>query len=149
MGLDMYLNAEYYVSKYARPAVAQKIREMLEIPDSGNIESLNVSAEIGYWRKANAIHGWFNSISDSGVENCERMSVDRGELEELRTICKSLLESRDVNKAMELLPPTRGFFFGADEIGIWYWEDLERTVEIVDRALALPESVYFSYRASW
>jgi hypothetical protein len=32
-----------------------------------------------------------------------------------------------MEKAMDLLPPTAGFFFGAAEVDDWYWENLKDT----------------------
>lgn len=60
MGLDMYLHARnrgnrHAFAKHAKPE------------------------EAIYWRKANAIHGWFdeNVADECGIENCKRYAVSR------------------------------------------------------------------------
>jgi hypothetical protein len=50
--------------------------------------------------------------------------------------------------AEELLPSHSGFFFGSTEYDEWYFKDLTRTVEIIDRCLA-SKFDYFEYQASW
>ena len=47
------------------------------------------------------------------------------------------------------LEPTEGFFFGSTEKDEWYYKDLKETVEGLDKALSLPNSYEFYYRASW
>lgn len=55
----------------------------------------------------------------------------------------------DARLAEELLPTTSGFFFGGTAYDEWYWRDLERTVEIIDKALVLPDDWDFEYQSSW
>lgn len=64
----------------------------------------------------------------------------------------------DFSLAEELLAPQEGFFFGSVDYDQWYWEDLEATVNIVDRCVALTERPKnsdgfewwdFEYQSSW
>jgi len=61
----------------------------------------------------------------------------------------------DPSLAAELLAPEEGFFFGSVEYDQWYWEDLQATVAIVDRCVALAaradkgEWWDFEYQSSW
>ncbi len=57
----------------------------------------------------------------------------------------------------EILPPVKGFFFGAYEIDEWYKENVEETVKTIENILKEDEESeehglwggeYF-YRASW
>ncbi len=49
--------------------------------------------EIGYWRKANAVHGWFIRNCADGVDNCEPVNVSREALNHLRNdVIKALAE---------------------------------------------------------
>ena len=50
--------------------------------------------EVGYWRKANAIHGWFERKYGDGepLENCKDYYVKKEDLIELRDLCKHVLE---------------------------------------------------------
>jgi hypothetical protein len=54
------------------------------------------------------------------------------------------------DRALELLPPSQGFFFGSSDIDEYYAQDIDDTIEILTKALALDSSLFeFSYRASW
>ena len=49
--------------------------------------------------------------------------------------------------AMELLPPTEGFFFGSYAIGEWYLEDLKETVDQLEGNI--DENDWYTYTASY
>lgn len=58
----------------------------------------------------------------------------------------------DPSVAEELLPTSAGFFFGSTDFDEWYWKDIERTVEVLDKALALLDNEgYWNiiYQSSW
>lgn len=150
MGLDMYLTAKRYLSKY-NPEDA-KLRELVSAIDfgfSGEVEQ--VTFEAMYWRKANAIHNWFVSKVQDGVDNCAEYNVSTEALEELRNICNKVLV--DPDKADELLPTKSGFFFGNTDVDEWYLEQLKYTVDRLDVLLELPEvknrKINFYYSSSW
>jgi hypothetical protein len=153
MGLDMYLNASRYLSSY-NEADKEKKTTLLEMfpelkvyltEDSNPINE--VSAEIGYWRKANAIHGWFVDNVQEGEDDCKKYFVNREDLETLKSICERVLA--DHSLAEELLPGRQGFFFGNTEFDDFYFGDLEATVRIIDLALALPVEWNIHYQSSW
>ena len=105
--------------------------------------------QIAYWRKANAIHGWF--INHAGVEdNCKPIPLNRPDLIKLRDTCLEVLNARTTEIAEELLPPTPGFFFGSNTIDEWYWENVKETADkltvIIDET---SEDQEFEYYASW
>lgn len=102
--------------------------------------------DLGYWRKANAIHGWIVRTLADGVDKCQKIKVTRHNLAELRKLCLMVLADRTL--ARELLPPTDGFFFGSYEIDELYEQDLRETVSIIDNALNSKKRV-FIYQASW
>ncbi len=151
MGLDMYLTAKRYLSKY-NPEDA-KLRELVSAIDfgfSGEVEQ--VSFEAMYWRKANAIHRWFVNEIQDGVDNCAEYNVGEESLAKLRDICKQVLA--DPSQADVLLPPQSGFFFGCTEVDEWYLEQLKYTVERLTEILELPEvkdgrNINFYYSSSW
>lgn len=89
--------------------------------------------EIAYWRKANQIREWFNSHLENGVENCEYVQVSKEDLEQLLEDCKMVLENHDL--AEELLPTSKGFFFGSTLYDDWYFEDLKDTVKMLEQIL--------------
>jgi hypothetical protein len=104
--------------------------------------------EVAYWRKANAIHGWFMKLTD--VDDCSPVRVDKSALIELRDDCKKVLDEGTIETAQELLPPTPGFFFGGVEIDEYYWDSIRITYEnlneIIDNST---EDQEFEYCASW
>lgn len=148
MGLDMYLEAERYLSELTDGDKASKIRELFpEIKPTGNIDYMNISFEAGYWRKANQIHNWFVKNVQNGTDDCGDYYVSREQLEELKAVCETGLEIK--NKAGEILPTKNGFFFGNTEYDEWYFADLKHTIKVIDYCLSLPEDYDFNYHSSW
>ena len=124
MGLDMYLSAKKYMSKYFDPADVERIKKVNDIFGVVGIEDEDYGAEevkfrVAYWRKANAIHQWFVDNCANGEDDCRPMYVPREQLEELRDLVHETLAERDP----DLLPPQGGFFFGSTDIDDWYWKD--------------------------
>jgi len=149
MGLDMYLHAKRYVSAYSDTQLRDSILAALgmsanEVADNG----IYVSLPAAYWRKANAIHGWFVANVQEGNDNCREYYVEREQLEELRDLCKSVL-SGEATK--DDLPPVDGFFFGLTDDDEYYKADLEDTVEQLDKVLSNKsfEGCDFYYDSSW
>ena len=60
------------------------------------------SHTVAYWRKFNALQGFFEKLLD--VQNCEESPCSLEDLETLRQTC-----------LMKTLTPTEGFFFGSQE----------------------------------
>ena len=82
MGLDMYLRRS---DKVTCPHCGKEIIGIKE------------SDEIAYWRKANAIHKWFEDHCANGkLENCENYPVTKDQLIELRNTCEKVLNSSKV-----------------------------------------------------
>lgn len=102
-----------------------------------------------YWRKSNAVHGWFERhISYGGIENCELYDVTVDDLEQLRDDCKEVLY--DHSKAPEILPSQEGFFFGQTDYNRYYFEDLMDTIIDIEKLLDSCESdEQFVYHAWW
>ena len=96
MGLDMYLRASKYVSGWSftsdeNKAEMSKLSEMYGVTPHEGSPSAEVSFTIGYWRKANAIHGWFVRELADGRDECQRIYVSRDNLETLRAECLKAL----------------------------------------------------------
>jgi len=114
----------------------------------------NVREEVGYWRKANAIHQWFVENVQGGEDDCSAYFVSEDDLKELLRLTKLALvayEAGEFDVCSELLPPTSGFFFGSTEIDEYYKEDLETTIKTLEEVLDTTnfnEQQIF-YRASW
>lgn len=146
----MYLTAKRYVSEYQEEDKALSTEMMRHFPELRGNESIsNIDVRVGYWRKANAIHKWFVDHVQDGEDECRPHYVGREQLLALRTACQEVLAHK--GKAEEVLPSASGFFFGSTNYDQYYFDDLERTIAIVDRALELVETGCWDieYRSSW
>jgi hypothetical protein len=54
----------------------------------------------------------------------------------------------DKSKAEQLLPSSSGFFFGNTEYDEWYYNDIQNTIEILEKALEDEDGDYY-YSSSW
>lgn len=150
MGLDMFLTARRYISKYSEPEIANNIQSAVSnnifIPPGTIVNSVKI--EVGYWRKANAIHKWFVDNVQNGVDECQETHVTKKDLIELRNLCDMIIKGEGRPEA--LLPTTSGFFFGSTEYNEMYMEDIRDTIKIIDRALELNEFEWdIYYQSSW
>lgn len=154
MGLDMTLAGK----RYLRTAHAedQQIADDIQnhFPELGDQRSQyggsliqEIRIDVGYWRKANSIHGWFVREVQGGEDDCKTYYVRREQLAELRALCQRVLDFRHL--ADELLPNVTGFFFGGQGYDEHYYADLEHTIDIIDRALKLPTTWYLEYQSNW
>jgi hypothetical protein len=155
MGLDMYLSAKRYLWSDKDKEISEKVNEIIGVQgdqerrfNGSSLVVKEICLDAMYWRKANAIHGWFVNVVQYGEDDCKEYEVDRKQLETLRDLCKDILEHPDAERD-EDLEPTQGFFFGSYEKNEWYYEDLKNTVEGLDKVLALPDEYSFHYQASW
>lgn len=164
MGLDMWLYARQYVSDWEFDGPKRKTKELNSILESvgwsrDEVDEPFVQVEIPvmYWRKANAIHGWFIDNCADGVDDCQPVRVSREKLVELRDAAKKVLSMRGDITAQEeaelYLPPISGFFFGSTNVDEYYYQDLEHTLEgldnILNKVTEEDHSTTFTYQASW
>jgi len=156
MGLDMYLRAKVNVQPYAYASEAVRnpkfdnILAIVEVPEESipSYMGLAVDVPVGYWRKANAIHGWF--IRESGKEDDGSiLQFSNTQLNDLRRLCIEVRDKKDEDFAMENLPPTEGFFFGSYGVDAFYYEDIENTIDVLTKALDINNVAYYEYYASW
>jgi hypothetical protein len=120
--------------------------------------------QIAVWRKANHIHKWFVDNVQDGIDNCESYEVTEKHLQELLNICvrvkkaSKLVKGKiqngytyangkmitnftygeyidDPSVAKELLPTDEGFFFGSTNYDQWYMEDVDYTINILNKIL--------------
>jgi hypothetical protein len=158
----MYLTASRTTGNYGfeSPETKQAFKQVLDAigleaedvaPDS---PTLGVEVTVCYWRKANAIHKWFVENVQDGRDECQRSYVERDQLKRLLAEVKKVLKHKD--KAPELMPTTSGFFFGSTAYDEWYWEDMKKTQDTLERVLKNPrfqakglDGWTFYYQASW
>jgi hypothetical protein len=179
MGLDMYLKASRYCGSFSNPELVKQVRILFpELRQTDSLSSVEVKFEVGYWRKANHIHKWFVDNVQNGKDDCEEYYVSKKDIENLLNVCKSVarncklvkgqvLSSYTISKgkqipnlvdgkviknssvAEELLPTTTGFFFGCGDYDEYYLEAVNKTIEICEYCLTLPESYSLYYQSSW
>lgn len=151
MGLDMYLEKRHYVRRWDHTPAEKQFE--VTVKRGGEPYAIikpervsYVTEHIAYWRKANAIHGWFVTNVQGGKDDCEAYHVEREQLEELLALAKAALKS----PAPEgILPTQSGFFFGDISYGENYRVDMEDTIQQLTAALAEPDTGEFYYNSSW
>lgn len=188
MGLDMYLIRKKYIgAKYEWRKVTGKVEIEIEgkkIPVEFDRISY-IDEDVGYWRKANAIHKWFVDNVQDGNDNCGNYYVSIGQLEELLDKCKEVKEKAIIkngkikngqkiengkwvdiiedgdyiengDEISNILPTQDGFFFGGTEYDQWYMQDIEYTIELIEKLLKEEEELNdlgfyseFEYHSSW
>lgn len=161
MGLDMYLYRREYISGHSFNEAPEletfnTLVEAIGIQPSPQAPHIHVEVCVAYWRKANAIHGWFVNELANGVDECQSIYVPREKLVELRDKADAMLRVpanfRENVATKSGLQPTGGFFFGSYDYDDWYIEDMKNTVTQLDKILeSTPEDSWsdFIYRASW
>jgi hypothetical protein len=150
----MYLYAENFFtgSDYAQQEEKDAFKAIVEaarITPNADSPMLFVKVNVGYWRKANAIHNWFVNNVQDGVDECQESEVSAEQLDELLKLCQSLLADKSNARAMDELPPQEGFFFGSTDLDEGYWQDIEATIDIINKVKANKNIGALYYRASW
>lgn len=194
MGLDMYLSKLPKVKNYTLAETICFNEELFHSFDNFNKTGLtelfkafitkselgfySMEKEVGYWRKANAIHKWFientNEVTDGSYE------VTKQDLEKLKEACETVINGSKLDDglisigqryqngefvdileegkiianpelAKSILPTQDGFFFGNLDYDEYYIEKLKLTVDIIKEALEKTDfdKEYLYYWASW
>jgi len=158
----MYLEARKYVSQYDFGKWTDRSGEIPTNEEYTSIKSLfpeqltkhsdsgaTIAINVGYWRKANAIHDWFVNNVQDGEDNCREYRVTTEQLQELRGLCEQVLA--DPDQAPDLLPTQAGFFFGGIDYDEYYFECVKQTKEIMDNILdsGHVDEYAFHYQSSW
>ena len=153
MGLDMYLNKRTYIKNWEHTPKSE--RHNITITKGGAIVSIDkdkisyIVEEVAYWRKANQIHNWFVNYVQGGEDDCKEYSVS---IEELKILLVEINEVLDnPNRAKEILPTAKGFFFGNYDYDNYYLENLKYTKVILETIFNNNNSsdVDYTYQSSW
>lgn len=146
MGLDMYLDRQIYNHCVWSDGVERKrIRPSVEMGGKTYDNVRQITTEFGYWRKANAIHGWFVENVQNGEDDCRTYDVSIEQLVQLRELCKEVIAHPE--KAQWLLPTVEGSFFGSQEYDQYYFEKLQYTVDLLKDIEKSTDD--FCYWSSW
>jgi hypothetical protein len=178
MGLDQWLNRKVHIgAQYTSKKTKVKNIE-IEIEDktiSLPTENLSdIEYQAMYWRKANQIHKWFVDKVQGGDDDCNNYDVSKDNMKALKELCVKVLDiQREVLKShtepemcykemkkgiiedlKKLLPCQEGFFFGNDEYGEYYFENVKETYDmlLVEEKFIEdnPElEIYYEYSSSW
>ena len=105
MGLDMY------IIKTART----------------NSLPLSTDSDVAYWRKFNALHGWFVDNVQIGIDNCDAYELTHDHLDDLNAVLNEVIRTKNPS----LLAPRSGFFFGSSEADEYYWEKVNETSQMI------------------
>ena len=126
----------------------------------GDLNSLEITpstakVQIGYWRKVNAVHGWFVRNCQNNVDECQEVEVSGKQLFSLQSEITDTIEGRKLsggamsNDNTELVPQS-GCFFGTSTQDEWYWMGLEDTLRIIKRAYDyIKKGCTIHYCSSW
>lgn len=171
MGLDMFLHKKTYVWSNDQQKITIKGFEGVK-PE----RVTEIVEDVGYWRKANAIHQWFVTHVQNGEDDCREYYVSKEQLQQLLDTVNKVLDScelvpgkiingytykdgkqipnivegkevKDPSVAKQLLPTTSGFFFGGTEYDEYYVQELEETKKILEQVIK--EKGDFYYHSSW
>lgn len=163
----MYLHKKTYVQNWDH----MKPEELTKLTVEGNRTNFinpkrvdYIQEQVGYWRKANAIHNWFVINCGEGEDNCQEYRVYDKQLQKLLDTCTKVLKAsvlvkgkiktgdkltktgwepivvdgeyiKDSSLANELLPPQSGFFFGGTDYDQYYLDDIKDTIKILKTVL--------------
>lgn len=159
MGLDMYI----YNRKYVRNSWNNNCDVTVTITGKdydSNTKSFTpfeekhknvvyLIQEVGYWRKANAIHKWFVDNVCDGKNDCNPYYFNINKLQKLKDTCQSVLDNHDL--APTLLPTYQGCFYGTYDYDEYYFDNLKDTIKIIDNIIdnydSYNDALY--YEASW
>ena len=162
MGLDMYMflkKSEYKSTceQEHKGLYPEEMKQFEEEIAKRNFVSVDyeVTCQVAYWRKANAIHKWIVDNCADGRDECQVICVPIDKLIELKDACGDVLENHSLAK--DLLPTCEGFFFGGQEYDEWYYRDVKYTYDILTKLINFlnehfndKECKYWvAYEASW
>lgn len=143
MGLDMYL----YKAKKTNHSIEElviidktcnvfedleKIKETFPVYESEYAEGyFSIFKQVAYWRKFNALHNWFVTNVQIGIDDCNMYEVTKDHVEDLLDTLMNTKQDQDPSH----FEPVVGFFFGSTEIDEYYWEQVENTSDKMYRLL--------------
>lgn len=159
MGLDSYLYKQSYVKNWNFHTPEEK---HLVVVSKGGKPRTDIQPErvsyitetVAYWRKFNAIHGWFVNKCADGVDECQKINVS---VEKLKELLETLTKVYDLLKNYELdfgkvdEEVRKLFFFGSTDIDEYFYQDVKETIDILTKLLDEETDgfVEYYYQASW
>jgi hypothetical protein len=159
MGLDMYIFKTKKTDHSAQQLSELNSRAAADNPEFAEFLPLNkpypesapdivsIFKEVAYWRKFNALHQWFVTNVQLGIDDCGLYEVTRDEL----TQCLELLRETAASGNSNTLPPTQGFFWGSTEVDESYWRMIRSSIDMVYGLIEYTDwnKERLFYQASW
>lgn len=111
-----------------------------------------ISYQIGYFRKFNALHSYIVKTFADGIDNCQDIILYKEDVEQIKKVLDDVLNAhQQVEKAKELLPTQSGFFFGGTDYDEFYFEDVKDAADLMQNLLDNFdfENYQLVYQASW
>lgn len=108
-----------------------------------------------YFRKFNHLHGWFEETFNREIDNTESVYFGLKKLFKLRDDAQTVLNEFERNSkrykhvAESLFPGRHGFFFGSEEYGQYFRDNLNYIVEHIKQEedfLINNEDIIFRYK---
>lgn len=99
MGLDMYLYRKHYYGGRYKDKDKHDLKLSGDFAKKQRIDISRVSyieENVGYWRKANAIHNWFVRNVQDGEDNCAQYYVEREQLQTLLDTIEKVLDASEL-----------------------------------------------------
>lgn len=161
MGLDMYMTKRTSVKNWEHEKPEDKSEVIVK--KGGKIDKSikkkrisEIVEDVGYWRKANAIHAWIVKNVQEDEDDCKEYFFPEDKIKELLKLCKAIKKASILEKgkiknpltAKKLLPTQAGFFFGSEDYDEYYLECIEDTIKILTEALKDSKADYY-YQSSW
>jgi hypothetical protein len=142
MGLDMFLfktkrtnhsiDELKSLDRYDLTPEDEDVKDLLPLYESDYSKGKYcIFKEVSYWRKFNALHNWFVTNVQIGIDDCGMYEVTKDHVEDLLDTLFIVLEEKDPTDFM----PVIGFFFGSNEVDEYYWEQVENTRDKMYRLL--------------
>ena len=146
----MYLYKRLYTKNWEHTPEESRIQVTVVKNDKvllGFDNPTYVTAQVAYWRKFNALHGYIVDNYADGEDRCQDIYLSYHDLCDILTLLKEVRDTKDANK----LPPTAGFFFGSKNIDEYYWHDVEESINTFEDIINEQDSMEsdYIYNASW
>jgi Asp-tRNA(Asn)/Glu-tRNA(Gln) amidotransferase C subunit len=151
MGLDQYITRQVIETEdnthpfYTTDGRVKPIKKINVLQDN----------DFMYFRKFNHLHGWFEETFKMEIDNVEPVYFGLKKLFKLREDSQKVLDEFERNSkrykqvAEELFPSRYGLFFGSDEYGEYFRDNLNYIVDHINEEedfLLNNDDIVFRYK---
>ena len=138
----MYLEAKKYIYSGDDSSISKLAKGMAGV----DYEIKNITMELAYWRKFNALHNAFmEEVDDEAREVYIESEKFLDILERMKRV------QGDHTLAEETLPTASGFFFGSLEYDDDYFDSIDNTIILFEKLLKddIFDKYDIYYTSSW